>query len=233
LLRVFDAQIHAARAMLVAKGLTKRGLMRELLTGTRRFAGFRAHTWRMERLSRVLHESRVSASTGSTARKVTIKLYGKGVVPKRDTRPGSENTKYYRRSAGRFIYSKLDFLNGAFGIVPPELDGYESTLDLPAFDVSSSVNPRWLLHLLSWPGFYKRHVGLANGGRKARRVNPAQLLRVSIELPQREEQDEVAHLLDAVDFEIELMGKLAAAYDRQKRAVLDKLLSGEIAIPVP
>src|SRR5262245_33954427 len=120
---------------------------------SRRWAMSAKLGWSNLRLSDLIQESRVRGSTGDTARKLTIRLYGRGVVPKND-RGGSESTFYYRRSAGQFVYSKLDCLNGAFGIVPAELDGYETTLDLPAFDFIGPVEPSWLLKTVARPSFY-------------------------------------------------------------------------------
>lgn len=229
-LDTFDRHIHNTRSLCRSKREFRHGLTQRLFAERQHDYSPATSSDQTQPLERALSESRVLASTGQHARKLTIKLHGRGLVAKRDTRPGSANTQYYRRSAGQFIYSKLDFLNGAFGIVPPELDGYESTLDLPAFDISDDVNPRWLLQMFSWPGFYKRHLGLANGGRKARRVNPVQLLRVAITFPPRDAQDQIADLLDACDQEIELLDKLTSALDRQKRALFPKLLSGEIRV---
>ena len=98
--------------------------------------------WEEKKLGDFLTESRLAGSDGATARKLTVKLWGKGVHEKQEKIQGSENTKYFRRKAGQLIYSKLDFLNGAFGIIPNELDGLESTLDLPCFDFSEGLNPR-------------------------------------------------------------------------------------------
>ncbi|MHB1096402.1 MAG: restriction endonuclease subunit S [Gemmatimonadaceae bacterium] len=232
-LKSLDSRIHLCEALLLAKrrfrAATMPGIMQDNGGTGRELAAERIP----RNLGDVLRESREVGGSGTDARKLTIKLYGKGVIAKRDAREGSQNTQYYRRCAGQFIYSKLDYMNGACGIVPPELDGYESTLDLPAFDVSSDVNPRWLLHLLSWPGFYKQHLGLANGGRKARRVNPSQLLRVAIAFPPRHVQDDIADLLDAIDREIELLEQLAGVLARQKRALMTDLLSGALLVPLP
>ena len=84
-------------------------------------------------------ESRIKGSNGKEARKITVKLWGKGVFEKTNKRVGSENTKYYKRKSGQFLYSKLDFLNCAFGIIPLDLDGLESTVDLPCFDISDGI----------------------------------------------------------------------------------------------
>lgn len=204
----------------------RHALAQELFGRTRGMVG------RPIRLAGVMAESRAIASSGTHARKLTVRLYGRGVLAKTDRRAGSQNTQYYRRRTGQLIYSKLDFLNGAFGIVPPELDGYESTLDLPAFDISHEVNPRWLLHYLSWPGFYRKQLRLANGGRKARRVNPSELLRVVIHVPPRDMQNSIAACLDAIDREIDLLSSLAGAFEKLRRGLIDRLLSGKLAVPI-
>ncbi|MBK8245822.1 MAG: hypothetical protein IPK85_00170 [Gemmatimonadetes bacterium] len=234
--RMADVLDSLARQADVTSRLAKarRAWRRDLLSSVLPSAsGHRSFAASPFQLRDLLHESRLVASSGATARKLTVRLYGRGVLAKAGSRSGSQSTQYYRRRAGQLIYSKLDFLNGAFGIVPPELDGYESTLDLPAFDVSPEINPRWLLHFLSWPGFYRKQVRLANGGRKARRVNPSDLLRVEIHVPPRHVQDNIAACLDAVDCEIDILTRLAERIEKFRRAVIDKLLSGELAIPDP
>jgi type I restriction enzyme S subunit len=210
----------------------KQEIMQQLLTGGLRFPEF-VDEWLPTLIGDLLVESRVAGSSGATAKKITIKLYGKGVIAKFDQRPGSASTKYYRRSCGQFIYSKLDFLNGAFGIVPDELDGFESTLDLPAFDFTGDVDPAWFLYFVVREQFYKHHLGLANGGRKARRVNPSDLLKISIPLPSLSEQRTIADFLKAMDREIELLRKQLDLLKLQKKGLMQKLLTGQVRVKLP
>ena len=72
--------------------------------------------WTQRKIGDLIRESRMKGSNGSSARKLTIRLYGRGIVASSD-RGGSEATNYFRRRAGQFAYSKLDCLNGAFGII--------------------------------------------------------------------------------------------------------------------
>lgn len=175
-----------------------------------------------------LKESSVTGANGLHARKLSIKLYGKGVVPKDEKRTGSEQTQYFVRRTGQLVYSKLDFLNGAFGIVPAELNGYESTLDLPAFDIDDSVvDPAWLLGYLTRPVYYTRQIGLARGQRKARRVHPSDFLASSLRLPPLEMQGEIAAALQAMKKDIETTAGLLAAFKIQKRGLMQKLLTGQ------
>ena len=229
ILRRWDVATYTHEDLIAVKLHLKHGLMQQLLTGKRRFKGF-ASEWKHQCLGSFLTESRIRGSNGAEARKLTVRLYGKGVCPKGGTRPGSNATQFYTRRAGQFIYSKLDFLNGAFGIVPPSLDGYESSLDLPAFDVDKSIDSRWLLYFVTRPGFYRNQLGLAHGGRKARRVNPSDLLKLSIAMPEKNEQVRIADALETLDCEIDMLGKQLDALKCQKKGLMQKLLTGEVRV---
>jgi type I restriction enzyme, S subunit len=226
----WDRGIRQLTGLIAAKLHFKQGLMQQLLTGQRRLKASTQDAWDHRLIASFLTESRLPGSHGGDAKKLTVKLYGKGVIPKSDTRAGSAATKYYKRQAGQFIYSKLDFLNGAFGIVPEELDGYESTLDLPAFDIGDTVDPSWFRYFVIRESFYKNLLGLANGGRKARRVNPDDLLKVSIPFPPKTEQRRIAHVLQMLDQEIDLLGKQLDAVKQQKKGLMQKLLTGEVRV---
>ena len=181
--------------------------------------------WRHATLDEFLVESRAPGGTGATAEKLTIKLYGGGVHAKSDRGQGSENTKYFRRSAGQFIYSKLDFLNGAFALVPPELDGRESTADLPSFDIRDGIAPEWLLYFVGRPAFYQRQGGAAIGSRKARRVGPEEFFRIPIPLPPLAEQKKIAAILSSVDEAIRANEAVIEQTRRVKEGLLQELLT--------
>ena len=66
-------------------------------------------SWEQRKVGDVLSESRDAGHSGDIAKKLTVKLWGKGVYAKNDK--GSAATQYFTRHAGQFIYSKLDFLS--------------------------------------------------------------------------------------------------------------------------
>jgi len=244
-LSTWDRGIEEAERLLALKEQRKRALMQQLLTGKRRFPEFvrskaRIRTmfgtapkdWPMRRFGDFLEESRQRGSDGETARKITVKLYGKGVIPKSEKRIGSESTQYFRRLQGQFIYSKLDFLNGAFGLVPLELDGYESTLDLPAFDIAPALDSTFLLSFVTRPVFYTRCIGYAMGGRKARRVPPEQFLSIEFPCPSLDEQRRIAAVLNTCDAELRLLRDQLVALKQQKKGLMQKLLTGEVRVPM-
>ena len=179
-----------------------------------RFPEFReAEGWKTRRLGDFLCESRLPGNKGNDARKITVKLWGKGVFEKYEPIQGSANTQYYRRKAGQFIYSKLDFLNQAFGVIPDNLDQFESTVDLPCFDIAPGLNPVFLLEYVKRKEFYEKLGETADGSRKARRIHPDVFLSFPISLPNLPEQQKIADCLSSLD---ELIAAQAQKVDALK-----------------
>ena len=185
------------------------------------------NAWRKVNLGKYLKESKIRGSKGDTARKLTVKLWGNGVYIKNNTLEGSENTQYFRRKAGQFIYSKLDFLNQAFGVIPSHLDGYESTVDLPCFDVSEELDARFLLEYVQRKVFYKKHGEIADGGRKAKRIQVETFLMFPIYTPQLPEQQKIADCLSSLDELISAEDQKLDALKAHKKGLMQKLFPAE------
>jgi type I restriction enzyme S subunit len=144
-------------------------------------------------------------------------------VPKENEYSGSAATQYFRRRSGQFIYGKLDFLHGAFGIVPKSLDGYESTLDSPAFDVNSDLNTMFLLLYVSRKTFYLQLGMIANGSRKAKRIHAKTLFAMPIQLPSLVEQKCIASVFSKIDKIITLHQRKLELLKKLKQGYLQKL----------
>ncbi len=187
-----------------------------------RFAGF-TDAWEQRKVGDYLTESRISGSNGSEAKKLTVKLWSKGIVPKEEINQGSEATKYFIRKSGQFMYGKLDFLNQAFGIVPSELDGYESTLDLPAFDISKELNGKFFLEYVSRKDFYQYQGMIANGSRKAKRIHEDTFLEMPLVLPNKEEQNKIDSFFTDLDNLITLHQRQLEKLKNIKKAMLEKM----------
>lgn len=220
LLSCWDAAIDETQRLIAAKE-KRLGILTTKLYARGDRAGIVA------RFGDFLTESSVAGASGRHAKKLSIKLYGKGVTARDEKRAGSEQTQYFVRRVGQLVYSKLDFLNGAFGIVPPELDGYESTLDLPAFDIAPSVDPAWLLGYLTRPEYYSRQIGLARGQRKAQRIHPKDFLASSLYLPHFDLQQKIASAQESFRHDLATTKRLLDAYKAQKSGLMQKLLTGQ------
>lgn len=183
--------------------------------------------WEEHKIKEFVTESNILGHTGKEAKKLTVKLWAKGVVPKENVFSGSENTQYYIRHSGQLMYGKLDFLNCAFGIVPPELDGYESTLDAPAFDMHD-ISDKFLLSYVTRKIFYKKNGDIANGSRKAKRIHPDVFGEMPIMVPSLPEQQKIAEFLSTIDTVIEKQKETVSAWEERKKGVMQKLFSQEV-----
>ena len=146
-------------------------------------------SWNKVKLGELLTESRIPCYNPNPDRRIKVKLKVQGVEKR-----GLENeiegaTKQFIRKAGQFIYGKQNFHKGAFGIIPVELDGYESSADLPAFDVSEKCLPEWIFYYFKQGNYYLELSKIARGV-ATQRIHPEQIFDLEIPLPNIETQKE-------------------------------------------
>ncbi|MBK7004039.1 MAG: restriction endonuclease subunit S [Burkholderiales bacterium] len=194
-----------------------------------RFPDFRkTPEWKVKAIGDFLIESRLPGSKGNVAKKLTVKLWGNGVFGKNELIQGSINTQYFRRKAGQFIYSKLDFLNQAFGVIPPNLDGFESTVDLPCFDIADELNTVFLLEYVKRKEFYERLGETADGSRKARRIHAETFQSFPLVLPTPAEQKKkIADCLSSLDELIAAQARKVDALKTHKKGLMQQLFPRE------
>lgn len=184
-----------------------------------RFRGFQ-EDWELCKVKDFLIESKIKGSNGKIAKKLTVKLWRKGIVAKEEVYEGSLATQYYVRKSGQFMYGKLDFLNQAFGIVPIELDGYESTVDSPSFDFKPLVDSVFFLEYVSLEKFYKYQGNIANGSRKAKRIHVETFFNMPLPTPSYKEQQKIGTLFKQLDDTITLHQRKLYQLKELKKAYL-------------
>ena len=186
-----------------------------------RFVGF-TEDWEQRKVKEFAIESEVKGHSGKDAKKLTVKLHNKGVYVADEKIQGSDNTQYYIRRAGQFIYGKQNFFNGAIGIVPKKLDKYESTKDVPAFDVSSDVNVDWLYYYIARPEIYKPQEALCTGtGSKRFHVN--NFYNLSLAIPKMDEQIKIKEYFVHLDNLITLHQRKYEELQKIKKFMLQNM----------
>jgi restriction endonuclease S subunit len=146
-------------------------------------------SWKKAKLGDLLTESRIPCENPNPDRRIKVRLKVLGVEKR-----GLENeiegaTKQFIRKAGQFIYGKQNFHKGAFGIIPKELDGFESSADLPAFDVSKESLPEWIFYFFKQGNYYLELSKIARGV-ATQRIHPEQIFDLEIPLPDINTQKE-------------------------------------------
>lgn len=140
-------------------------------------------------LGDILTESNIESLSPNPKNRITVRLNVKG-VEKRPVKNDTEGaTKYYTRSFNQFIYGKQNLFKGAFGIIPKELDGFETSSDLPCFDVDiNRCKPEWILFFFKKGNFYKTLEKIARGA-GSKRISPKDFFKIEIPLPSLDQQE--------------------------------------------
>jgi putative restriction-modification system specificity determinant len=131
---------------------------------------------------------------------VTLKLHGKGLVP-RNIGDGKTPKSFrgFRVKLGQFIYSRIDARNGAFGIIPAELDGAVVSKDFPVYEVDSAeIMPSILISICTSEHFVNQIRSMSNGATNRQRIKEDVLERMLIPLPPLGEQKRIAEILGGV-----------------------------------
>lgn len=229
ILSTWDEAIEQNQKLIEQLKLRKKGLMQQLLTGKKRLASFDGE-WEERKIGDYLNESKVLSSQNDPQKRLSVKLTLKGVEkrPVRGTE-SKDSTTFYVRKAGQFIYGKQNLHKGAMGIIPEELDGFESTQDLPTFDIKPDLNSKWFFYYMSRSNFYEKLENIATGT-GSKRIHPKSLFKVKIFVPSFREQNAIVNILSTNDSEIELQEQKLESLQQQKKGLMQKLLTGQIRV---
>lgn len=124
-------------------------------------------------------------------KRITVRLYGQGVL-QRDEVPGRGigTKRQFVAHAGQLIISRIDARNGAFGIVPSDLDGAIVTNDFWLFQVQNA-SPEYLMYVLSSDLFQKYWQTQSSGTTNRQRVSEREFLNSMIALPSPDQQQKL------------------------------------------
>jgi len=158
-------------------------------------------TWRRYKLGEVLKRKKeiVEILPSHRYKLVTIKLYHKGVTL-RNIADGSDikSTMSLVRE-GDFVLSGIDARNGAFGIVPKELDGAIVTNDFWCLDPDENVIDKdFLLFLTSTPFFDYICKQSSDGTTQRIRLQREKFFNHEIDLPLPSEQKKLVSRLNSL-----------------------------------
>jgi len=167
--------------------------------------------WPMVKLGDLLTKSEdwITLHPDRKYKEVTVRLWGNGTVLRKEIL-GAEiaSTSRLRVRANQFILSRIDARNGAYGLIPPELDGAVVSNDFPVFDPNPErLDANYLRWLSRTKPFVAFCTAASEGTTNRVRLKEDRFLATEISLPPLAEQRRLVARIDA----------LAAKIDEAKR----------------
>lgn len=233
ILTTWDEALEKLDALIAAQERRKKALMQQLLTGKKRFPGFKGK-WQNTRLGDVLEPiSRPTAKPQRMFLAAGIRSHGKGVFLKPDFTPANiALDELFELKAGDLVVNITFAWEGAAAIVPPEADGALVSHRFPAFKFREGWAARsFFRHYI----LTKRFIfgcGLASPGGAGRNrvLSKSAFLDLELSLPPIDEQEKIGCVLDAASEELTHLRAQRTAIDQQKCGLMQKLLTGKIRV---
>ena len=182
------------------------------------------------RIGRILSKSQnwVEPKPDETYKQITARLWGKGLALRGEV-SGSQiaATRQLEAKAGQFLISRIDARNGAFGIVPPSLDGALVSNDFPCFDIDAE---KALPDYVGWYARTDRFIGLcrraSEGSTNRVRLKESRFLAMFINLPSPDQQRHVVSRLNNIAALVAEASVLRETIDRDAFSVIQNVHLG-------
>lgn len=238
ILSTWDETIDHTRKLIDAKKRRKKTLMQQLLMGKKRLPGIKKE-WETYRLSELLKQisRRVEFDDQSIYDLISVRRRSGGVFS-RGKIPGHTilTKQMYLAKKDDFLISKMQIVHGASALVTEEFDSKHISGSYIALRVrdSQKLDVDFLNWLSKTPYFYHLTY-LASYGVHIEKMtfNLRLFLKSKISIPREiKEQRRIAEFLSTADEEIETLGKKLTTLEKQKRGLMQKLLTGEVRVNV-
>ena len=239
-LGVWDEAIEKQARLIEKLALRKRGLMQRLLSAKLRLPGF-SEPWQKVKLGEICE--RVTRKNIEDNQNVMTISAQRGFVAQTDffnKSVASETLEsYYLVFKDEFCYNK-SYSNGyPMGAIKrlSEADKAVVTSLYICFNVKPETNTNidYLSYYFDNGGLNRGLTKIANEGGRAHgllNVTPKDFFGLSFEIPSLKEQTAIAEVLIAADREIELVKEKLERLRRQKRGLMQQLLSGKKRVKI-
>jgi type I restriction enzyme S subunit len=236
LLSVWDESISLARRLVEAKRQRREALMQQLLAGAGRFKEFEAQPWLEASLGQFLTVKLRKVRKPSTSyRALGIRSHGKGTFVREVEDPDDvAMTHLYEVHGGDLIVNITFAWEGAIAMVQKQDEGCLVSHRFPTYVINRKrVDPDFFKYLMVTRHFiYNLGVISPGGAGRNRVLSKRDFLKMRVSLPPLGEQKRIAEVLCAADQEIDLLNQKLYALQRQKRGIMQHLLTTPVRASV-
>ena len=139
---------------------------------------------------------------------------------------------YFRARQGDFLISKRQIAHGACGVVPESLDGAVVSNEYNVFVPNQGTNIEMFNLMMQLPHYTRLFYLMSDGVHIEKLLFKTQdWMRRQLAMPPIEEQRKIAAILTTQDKVIELKEKRLAEKQRQKKYLMQQLLTGKKRLP--
>ncbi|MGE3108103.1 MAG: restriction endonuclease subunit S [Phycisphaerales bacterium] len=217
------------RRLTDAKRRMRDGVAAELLTGRRRLPEFDRRPWRDVRLGEVTRESTRRNGERLGADRVMAVTKSIGLTPMRDRTMSDSLTRYKVLCPGGFAYNPMRLNIGSIARSSLKHDVLVSP-DYVVFEADpESLDPRFLDYTRRAHAWRRFMMAAGSGGVRIR-IYYDDFARMKLQLPDKAEQSAIADILDTAFQEIACLTLLRETIAKQKRGLMQGLLTGKIRI---
>lgn len=170
----------------------------------------------------------VDIEDGKRYRQVTIQMHNQGVVLRTEQYGDEIGTKkQFLIKEGQFLISKIDARNGAYGIVPKELDGAVITGNFWAYTINTDiVLPNYLTYLMRHDFFLKMCNTCSYGSTNRWYLDEDTFKHFQVPIPAIREQERI---LERIGKHVEKMENAKREIKRQEdeiMSIIDGIVGG-------
>lgn len=228
LLTNWDAAIEKTEQLIAAKERHLKAIEHQLLTARKRLNGF-SNNWDLLRAEKIFDSVSLKGFGSEPLLSVT---QDRGVIPRdmltgRVTMPSGDTTSFKLVEPGNFVISLRSFQGGL------EHSDYRGLVS-PAYTVLRAIREidvRFFRHYFRSENFIKRLSVAVIGIRDGKQVSFQDFCSIKIPFPPVAEQQAIAAMLDEAEREIALLRDQVTAFKKQKRGLMQKLLTGQWRVP--
>jgi type I restriction enzyme S subunit len=228
ILYTWDKAIEFKQQYLETLETRKKGVMRNLLTGNIRLAGF-TNAWETVRFESVLgFVKKAPLENPKSYFLLTVKLYTKGIEPTNNKPKDTINGRpYYLRYPNELLIGRQNFHNGGIGIIPQNMEGYIASNAISSV-YSKKGDLLFYYYYLSNEMFYKR-IGEIIGGTGQKEISENMIKKLKLHIPSDEnEKTAIAKVLSLADLEISMQKAELETLKLQKKGLMQVLLTGKV-----
>ncbi|MDR8394459.1 hypothetical protein NC796_25155 [Aliifodinibius sp. S!AR15-10] len=236
---LWDLAIEKIKDLIKHKRIYKKGLMQQLLSGKKRFPEFEDEPWQEVELGNVFQRVTQKNKNESVTNVLTISAQD-GLVSQTDYYDKSVASKNLSRyivlQKGDFAYNKSYSDGYPLGAIK-RLEEYEKGVLSPLYICfridSPELDSDFMTHFFENGGLDHEIYKIAREGARNHgllNVSIKDFFTITFKVPQIEEQKKIAEVLNKAKKEIELLEQELEAVKKQKKGLMQQLLTGKTRV---